>query len=323
MPRIVVALFVLAASAAALQPAAAQTITTPPPVSGRSLSSPESITAADVIARLVLAHENLELIRTYMGQPKPTAPFFTVSGVSDSEAFIASLNLTRRVHQLAFEQLRVEQHFDSDLPAKPAAHHIYGGVDALLVIALQIQTELGISSSIAERPQPDSASMTDVFNQVLVTGQLMNTLLDKKTQADDVFLVLTVTVRQALELHQKYSTKLMPDEPAFVANKTPSDVLGELETSYKLIKDLADPMNVSMLTFNRSNVSREATSNDVFGFALIIIAELNELMAASGVMPLKRKVGTLKRKFPSHAYQRARFLNSIIRETLQAQPKKR
>ncbi len=50
---------------------ASSAITTPAPISSRTLSNPELITPSDIVARLVLAHETLELIHTYMGRPAP------------------------------------------------------------------------------------------------------------------------------------------------------------------------------------------------------------------------------------------------------------
>ena len=82
-------------------------IKSPPPVSGRSLSDKELLQPSDVMARLILVHENLELVRLFMGRSKELEPLFMASEVTVADVYFSSLNLRRRLLQVGFEQLRI------------------------------------------------------------------------------------------------------------------------------------------------------------------------------------------------------------------------
>ncbi len=55
-----------------------QELSTPPPVSGRRLSDAASILPADVLARVELLRDDLDLIRLFMGKPEPPSALLRV-----------------------------------------------------------------------------------------------------------------------------------------------------------------------------------------------------------------------------------------------------
>jgi len=297
----------------------AETITAPPPASGRSLSRPESITAADVMARLRLTHANLELIREFMGLPEPPAPLFEVSDVSVPEGYFATLNLKRRALRLAFEQLRVEQKWEGDLPTTPGEADAFNVTNEILVTTLQVKAALGITTPVAEKAEPDSTTMSDVFNQVLTTGALLNAVLSNQTKPEGIFFLITVATHQAMGVHRKYTNKLMPDEPAFEANKTPDDVLKELEVSYGLVRELGKSLGLKVLVYRRVKSDRSATSDDVSELGILIVAGLERITMAAGLEPIRKEFGLFGRRFAAHVFQRSRLLTAILTEAHSAQ----
>ena len=64
---------------------------TPPPVSGRRLSAPETILPADVLARVKLLRANVDLLRRYMGRPEPPPPLLRVEGARPMEVYSCPL----------------------------------------------------------------------------------------------------------------------------------------------------------------------------------------------------------------------------------------
>ena len=142
----------LALAGAAGDQALAQTadVASPPPVSGRSHSAPETFDAGDVMARLKFVHDNLEKIRVYMGRPPAPLPLFQATNANADEAYFTALNLFRRGMRLAFEQLRIEQKWRFNIPDKPTTYDIYKVVDSLAVTALQLNGALKVGPPVAE-----------------------------------------------------------------------------------------------------------------------------------------------------------------------------
>lgn len=67
-----------------------------PPVSGGSLSDPDRILPADVLARVELLRANVDLLRRYMGKSIALDPILRVEGARPYEVYAEALNLQRR-----------------------------------------------------------------------------------------------------------------------------------------------------------------------------------------------------------------------------------
>ena len=77
-------------------------ITTPPPVSGHELSI-ESITPADVFARVQLVRKELDDIRFEMGKPKSREIGLLVEHATPHEVFFQAKTLNQKVARLVTE----------------------------------------------------------------------------------------------------------------------------------------------------------------------------------------------------------------------------
>tara|TARA_R110002096_G_scaffold171490_8_gene344645 strand:+ start:48286 stop:49290 length:1005 start_codon:yes stop_codon:yes gene_type:complete len=293
-------------------------ITTPPPISGRQLSEPGAITAADVMARLLLTHQTLEQIRVHMGKPAPPKPLIEVSEVKDVEVYFAALNLHRRGLRFGFERLRARQDWDATPSITPSQSDAFLVIDGILTVSLQVKESLGIEDKLREQPQNDTVTSTDVFNQILSTGALLNLLLEKKTGPEDNFSILTVSLTQALRLHSNFTRKLMPDDGPLEQNKTPEDFLVELEATYAVLRELGALVDVSMLTMKRNSSTRVVTADDVSEVLVLVAAELGRILNATKLEPIVNGLWVGGGKFPSHSVQRVKVLRQILLETATA-----
>lgn len=293
-------------------------IATPPPISGRQLTEPDSITAADVMARLLLAHQSLEQIRVHMGKPAPPLPLIEVSEVKDVEEYFAALNLHRRGLRFGFERLRTRQEWDAKPSLAPNQADAFLVIDGILSVALQVKDALGIEAEAREQPQPETVTSTDVFNQILTTGALLNQLLEKRTGPDDNFGILTISLGLSLKLHAHFSRKLMPDEGPLEKNKTPDDVLIELKATFEELRKLGNLVNVSMLTIKRTGIVRTATPDDVSEIIILVAAELGRILIATKMNPAIDGAWVGAGQFPSHNVRRVKMLRQILSETADA-----
>ena len=305
--------------------AEAASITTPAPVSGRNLARPDSITAADALARLTLVRDNLELIRMHMGRYPAPEPLARADRASVVDAYYRGINLRRRLARLVYEQLRVDAEWRV-LPGNTVRpFEVFGLMDGALVQVLRVKQSLGIDQSIAEHVQQDQTTATDLFNALAETGALVNVLLDKKTEARDAFRIATLVAHMASQLHVALTRRLMPHEPELVHNKTPEDVFAEVKACSELVTRLAETFDVSplRLTIADPRSDRPVSPDDVMDLLVLMLAELNRIMDKAGVTREQRDHVAPGRKFPSHVYQRTLFIKALVRELIEVRTSRR
>ena len=312
--------------ASAAQPAGGTAVATPPLASGRSFADPLAITTGDVMARALLLQENLRLIRQYMGLPEAPKPLIRGRGASLSEVFFSCIGVRVRVRQLAFEHLRVEgTNRRPQLPTgevRPAV--VFRLLDDSLAKVLKVKRAMGITAEPPERAEPDDTTATQLFNSILEVAAEVDNLLDPSTRSSNAYVVATVLVHQAMQIHLTQTKRMMPDEPAFEPNKVPDDVYIELMSCFELVAKIAAQVGLPVVEIERlSSVKRAVHPNDVISLAVLMIAELDRMILLLGQ---KRRVFpemAPRRKYPSHVLPRVKLLRSILADIEKAGLSKR
>jgi len=307
--------------AGASSPAAAESgDATPPPVSGRRLSAPESILPADVLARVELLRENVDLLRRYMGKPGSPSAFLRVDSARPFEVYSQALNLQLRANRLAFEQVRVVR--NESIPrmdeARPA--DVFGVVDSALAAVLLVKHDLGIDAVVAEKRRPDTTTPSDVFNAAISAGSEINLLLEERTSPSDVFQLVTAAVHTAAALHAVIPDGPgLPVEPAFEANKMPGDVYLRIQRCFGLIRQLSEAKGVATLRFEVAGEGIERVSpNDVGDLASLVVEELTHLHRQFPEARTPVRAYYPGRRFPAHVFQRVGLLELILEDLVEA-----
>jgi len=293
---------------------------TPPPVSGRRLSVPESILPADVLARVELLRENVDLLRHYMGKSTPPVSLFRVESARPFEVYSQALNLQLRANRLAFEQVRVVRNESIPLMIEARPADVFGVVDAALAAVLVVKQNLGIETAVAEKQQPDTSTPSDVFNATIAAGSEINHLLEQRTSPSDVFQLVTAAVYTAAALHVVIpGGPSRPAEPSFEPNKMPSDVYSRMRRCFTLIRLLAESKGGATLRFEIDGEgSQRVSPNDVGDLASLIVEELTHLHRQVPVAVAPARAHYPGKRFPAHVYQRVGLLESILEDLMEA-----
>ena len=118
---------------------------TPAPISGRPVAV-EEITPADVLARIGLVRDELELIRFEMGEPLAQPKEIIVTDAFPREVIFQAFTLFGKSNQLGFEvtEARVS-HLQISLPRDIQPYHVWRIVDGAYRRILAVKRELGIT----------------------------------------------------------------------------------------------------------------------------------------------------------------------------------
>jgi len=292
----------------------------PPPVSGRSLSESDRIQPSDVMARVELLRANVALLRRYMGKLPPPDPLLRVEGARPREVYLQALNLRRRAQLLAFEQMRIPAAEATVIQGAARNHDVFKVLNSSLLAVLNVKRHLGIHEAVAERPQPDSTTPSEVFNATVQAGTEINQLLDSKTTPSDVFLLTTTAVHTAAAIHAALpGGPVLPHEPAYEPNKTPAEVYLKQHRCFELVREVATSLGIETLTFevDDERVAR-VTPDDVSSLAVLVMVELDRLHEAYPNARRQTEAHYPGRRFSSDVFQRVGYLELILQDLVAA-----
>lgn len=294
-------------------------ISTPPPISGRSVEDIDAILPADALARVELINDNLELVRKYMGKTRPVDPVLRVSSARPRETYSQALNLQLRANRLAFEQVRVLRPVSEPKVKNVTAYDVFRVMDSVLVSVLLVKRELGIDIAVVEMPRPETTTPTEVFNATVIATGAIDKLLYQRTGPSDTFQAVTSAVNIAAALHVALPDgPNLPEEPPFEAYKSPYDAFMKMLDCYKLIEKLASQKGIDTLNFDiNEEQARGIRQSDINDIASLLVEELGSIHArseagqpASAYYPGK--------KFAAHVYQRVGLLKQILEDLVEA-----
>ena len=150
------------------------------PVSGRPLTI-EKIVSADVLARVGLLRDEIELIRFEMGQPKNQQTEIVVTDVIPRQVIFQAMTLFRKANQLHFELTGESgNELGTNLPAEIRPLHVWLIVNAAYRRILTVKRKLGITEHIEENPQDLSTTPTEVFRAIIQAHRQFDWLLKQR-----------------------------------------------------------------------------------------------------------------------------------------------
>ncbi len=285
------------------------------PVSGRPLTV-EKIIPADVLARVELLREELELIRFEMGQPKEQRLEVAVTNVVPREVIFQAFTLFRKANQLRLELTGITgTEMQIGLPPNIRPFHVWTIVDAAYQVVLVGKQQLGITKSIEETLQDESVTPSDVFHAIIQASQQFNVLYRKRLSANDTFHQVMVATNVTARLLAEFPGAMqMPNTPAFEHGKRPVDVYTLLNKCYARVHAILDHSGIESLKFEMSNVGTGKANSitirpsDVYDLSILLVSELAFLhgQLKDADAPLQSR--DLAFKVPSHVYQRAELL---------------
>ena len=283
----------------------------PDPVSGHSISL-EGITPADVLARVQLLRDTLELIRFEMGKSTASQSDSIVTNVHSHEAYFQALTLFHKADRLALELTG-----STGIPPEPislsalAPLHIWKIVNASYLRILAIKEELGLKEIVSERPEDSSTSLTETGRAIVQANRQINLLQERHFSPSDVSQQVLLASQYAKRLLARFPQSSFPPETApFERGKQPADVFLRLVECYATLEKIAQQSNVPVLHLDlpaaqKVGISRQLDPSDVYDMATLLVSDLAYLHAQLKNNNAPNPIPYPGRTFPSHVYQQA------------------
>lgn len=274
------------------------------------------VTSADVFDRMAQVHDELEVIRKFMGRPSINQPGPVVHQAGPREVYYQALDLLRHANQLCFdhtrerEQLRVKP----NVPINNA--DVLAVVDMTLNQLQRVKRHYGMERVARRSVASSNATSTDLFQSVVDADREINLMLDRRVSPSNVFEQVTYAIGYAARLmEQTPQGHTMPATPEFEPNKKPADVYRRLLKCLDRIHGVAARHGLHVLKLEASERHiHDAEPNDVLHLASLVVSELAYLHSQFPDAEAPRDVYYVGRKFPSHVYQRVGILERQLEQ---------
>ena len=281
-------------------------ITTPPPVSGHELSI-ESITPADVFARVQLVRKELDDIRFEMGKPKSREIGLLVKDATPHEVFFQAKTLNQKVARLITELTEEPARLETeDDPVDIRPFHVWKMIDTSLHHILSLKQQLGLSLTNSEALADAETTPTEVFFIIGLANTQLNLLLMHPLSPKAAAELVAIGIEYTKHLLRQFPTAPAPSPlPALERGRKSWNSYDHLIDCYMVLGSIARASDINMLTLASQNLDRpDIQSNDVYDLATLVISELAYLHAhlphTPPPPPPVRLHGPI---LPSHVYQ--------------------
>jgi len=284
---------------------------TPCPVSGRVLSV-EEIVPADVLARVELLRDELDLIRFEMGEPKDRWPEFLVEQVSPRQALFQAMTLAQRADQLHLELAqRPVPAARIEVPLDIQPYHVWRVVDVAYERLLLVKRKLRITKNVEEEARDSTTTPTDVFRAIVRANREIDLLVRERLSTSAVFQQVEMASNYAARLLEQFPGSAVPEAPPFEHGKRPVDVYNILVDAYAPFKAIAETSGIETLRLEvvkREGDEVDPGKGEVYDIAILLVSELAYLHSQLDYSDFPAQSYDPGLKLPSHAYQQAALL---------------
>jgi hypothetical protein len=277
----------------------------------------EQIEPPHVFARAKLIQDEIELLRLEMGKPKPSLLDITISKAKPREVYFQALTLYQKTDRLCFD------HTGNTGPIPPKLKQDNISPRDVFEVLTRARTRVrcilnkwNITES-ANEPSPNpSHTPSNVYKKILEINRQLNNLLDIPYSPSTVYRRFQETneIIKFLILLENPNSKL-PKPISFERKKRPEDVFFQTEKCLKILQRMSFVMGIKFLDYKVKRSNAIISPGDVYDLISLVLAGIqhigkridHEYFEAS-----PKLVSFPDRKFPSHVYQKAVYLEKLL-----------
>ncbi|WP_342348232.1 hypothetical protein [uncultured Nitrospira sp.] len=306
-------------------PGMTKAITTPPPVSGHELSI-QSITPADVFARVQLVRKELDDIRFEMGKLKSREVGLLVEDATPHEVFFQAKTLNQKVARLVTELTEESEPTETEGdPGDIRPFHVWKMIDTSLHRILSLKQQLGLPLTNSEALADAETPPNQVFFVIGLANTQLNLLLMHQFSPRDAAELVSLGIEYTTHLLRQFPHAPGPAPlPSLERGRKSWNSYDHLIDCYMVLGSIARASNIQMLTLAPQNLDRpDIQSNDVYDLGTLVISELAYLHAHLPHTSPPQTVRLHGPILPSHVYQQVGGLLAqlqVLQRQVQSHP---
>ncbi len=274
------------------------------------------ISSADVLARVELLRDELDLIRREIGNPPPVRLEISVRGAAPRETYFHAYTLSDKAHRLAFEFTgRPERPLGILLSAETTPVNVYAVVSEALESIFDAKNALAIAETTKENRYDPNTNSSQVLDAIIQANRELNNILYQQYSPLDVYEQISLSVNFATRLLEQFAGSTpVPAAPGLQRRKKPADVFHQLVRLFEDIHDIARTSGESTLDLKvRSAAPHSITPSDVYDMAKMALAELAYFYSLlKNPEPVDEPRYPRNRILPSHVYQQVGVLKAQL-----------
>jgi hypothetical protein len=267
-----------------------------------------AILPADVHARVVQLHAEVDRVRRELGRPTDDRARYNFTGVAPREVYFVARALLERASRLA-----VEHTGEPGAPPPPAAvdalepAHVHEVVTAAHHCIRRVATRIGLAEASPAAAVDPAKQPTDCLHAILQLNRQLDRLLARPIAPGDVDAQLALATSYLGALSAAAGS-VLPDRPALERGKRPGDVHVRITAALRALR----PIVGTMLEPSEVPIAvDEILPSDCYDVASLTLGEVAFLHASRKLPPpaISHGIDTGPR-LPSHCYQRAAQLEA-------------
>lgn len=283
-----------------------------PPISGHAVIAGE-IKPSDVLSRLTLLNDELNLIKSELGISQEATESIKISGGSPHDAYLMIYRLNEKVKSLAFQFVKSSKTVHSlQTTSKYNEQLVINWTLATesLKRVLEIKHWLNISEVVVEKYASTTTTPEQVNTAAIKLHSVIDLLLTKKISPADVYQEVTAVINITAQLLAVMDAPVyMPELTKFERKKTPTDVYKNLSYAFNIVSDIAVISDKKIIKINHDILKKSIVKpTHVQMLATLIHSEVIGLHSDLKTSKQPATAYYPGFKTPSHVFQRVSLL---------------
>jgi hypothetical protein len=251
-----------------------------------------------------------------MGKPELVFLKIKITDAQPRDVYFQALTLYKKADRLCFD------HTGDMGPIPPRMKEegvLPGDVFEVLTGALArircVSLKWKISEPVSEYKVDLHKTPSDVYGKILEINRQLNSLLDTPYSPSVVY-------RRMMEANEAVKSVLMRDKsdfefPSFVfeRRKRPRDVYFQTLKCFKILNRIFHLSKVEFLDFKVEKITIQVSPGDVYDLVSLVLSGINQIrkkINPESFESIQKRVPFPGRKFPSHVYQKAVYLEKLL-----------
>ncbi len=270
-----------------------------------------------VFARAELIQKEVDLIRLEMGKPEPVFLKINIANAQPRDVYYQALTLYKKADRLCFDHTGdtgpiPPQMEEGEISPGDNFEILNGAMSRIRCVSVKWD----IPESVIEYKLDINKTPSDVYGKILEINRQLNSLLDTPYSPSVVYRRMNETNEAVKRIISRNNSDMeFPSLPEFERRKKPSDVYFQTLKCLNILRRISHFLKIQHLDFKVAKSTVKVEPGDVYDLVSLVLSGVNQIrktLDPESFESIQKKVPFPSRKFPSHVYQKAVYLERLM-----------